>query len=191
MSLTIFDQVFGPLYGMPCWNVKKGYASFLTLEFGQPHLEIREPVQDIRAKSAKVRRNLSVRRVYVHGEWHLWVYACKWRVLAENVPVGYSSSSTRRIEQAANELDGQALREVVVNTRTAKTVFKFDIGVQLETKPYDKASEQWLLYEPSGYVFVWRADGKYAHLPADQPDETHNWYSVATPGGLKVVDLKG
>ncbi len=34
---------FSPLYGMPCWNAKHGHGSFITFEFGEPHLEIHEP----------------------------------------------------------------------------------------------------------------------------------------------------
>src|ERR1700730_15266743 len=42
-SDAIFDRIFKMLYGKPCWNVKPGYGSFLTLEFGKPHLQIHEP----------------------------------------------------------------------------------------------------------------------------------------------------
>jgi len=34
---SIFQKLFGEVYGLPCWNVKPGYGSSLTLEFGQPH----------------------------------------------------------------------------------------------------------------------------------------------------------
>jgi hypothetical protein len=40
----MFDQIRSIL-GKPCWNVKRGHGSFLTLEFGQPHLVVWEPLR--------------------------------------------------------------------------------------------------------------------------------------------------
>ena len=178
MSISLIDQVLQPLYGKPCWNAKHGFASFLTFEFGQPHLEIREPIKDLKTKLSSVKRSLSKRNVFVHGEWHLWIYACNWKVLIDDAPIAYSSSSAERTQRAADELNGQALRKVVIDVHSAKTTFCFDFGGRLETTPYDKISEQWLLYEPSGNVFVLRADLTYAHLPADQPDDARSWHRL-------------
>src|SRR5450631_3504297 len=36
-------RVFCPLTGLPARLVRRGHGSFLTLEFGAPHLRIREP----------------------------------------------------------------------------------------------------------------------------------------------------
>ncbi len=50
----LFDQVlaeaFAPVIGRPCWNVKQGFSNFLTLEFGNPSLVVREP-RVVRSKS--------------------------------------------------------------------------------------------------------------------------------------------
>lgn len=37
-------SVFAPLIGLPAWNVQKGQGSFLTFDFGAPHLSITEPI---------------------------------------------------------------------------------------------------------------------------------------------------
>jgi hypothetical protein len=42
-TAPIFHKVFCEIYGKPCWNVKPGYGSFFTLEFGKPHLDVHEP----------------------------------------------------------------------------------------------------------------------------------------------------
>jgi hypothetical protein len=39
----VFAETFSKLYGLPCWDVKPGLFPSLTLEFGEPHLDIREP----------------------------------------------------------------------------------------------------------------------------------------------------
>ena len=46
---AIFQKVFREIYGKPCWNVKPGYGSFFSREFGKPHLEVRH--QPSRAKA--------------------------------------------------------------------------------------------------------------------------------------------
>src|SRR4029450_2184389 len=50
-----------PLHGLPCWNVRRGFASFMTFEFGNPHLDVMEPKEPQFAVSARVRRVLRSR----------------------------------------------------------------------------------------------------------------------------------
>lgn len=83
------------LYGEPCWGVKPGVGSFLTLEFGKPNLQVREPVVATKGASASVRQTLARRQVRVHGEWHLWIYCCHWEVLSGNKRIGDSSTKTK------------------------------------------------------------------------------------------------
>jgi hypothetical protein len=160
------QRITAALRGKPSWAVKKGFGTFLTFEFGEPRLVIREPVTDSKAHSLKVRRMLKRRHVHVAGEWHLWVYMCDWRVLSDERVVG-DSSSTRRITRAAKFLNGQALIDIILARRGARTTFLFDLGGVLETRPYDRRSEQWLLYEPDGHVFTLRADRRYSYCMGD------------------------
>ena len=41
--MNAVEAAFQPVLGLPCWGVQCGYGSFLTLEFGQPRLEVVEP----------------------------------------------------------------------------------------------------------------------------------------------------
>jgi hypothetical protein len=77
----------------------------------------------------------------------------------------------------ARELDGQKLLEASVNSRGARTRFVFDLGAELETKPYNRSSEQWFLYEPDGHVLTWRADRKYAYGMGNRPRSRVTWRS--------------
>ena len=61
------EKIISKLYGIPCWGVRPGFGSFLTLEFGKPHLKVREPVVAGRSSPVSVRKRLARRRVYVHG----------------------------------------------------------------------------------------------------------------------------
>ncbi|HLB47568.1 MAG TPA: hypothetical protein VJL59_11235 [Anaerolineales bacterium] len=85
------------------------------------------------------------------------------------------ASKDRRIDQALAELDGQALTSVRVDPSNSRSLFEFDVGGLLQTWPYNRDGEQRLLYEPSGYVLVVRADGTYSHYPGDIPPDQEQW----------------
>ena len=169
-----FEQVFGRIYGKPCWGAKIGYGSFLTLEFGNPHLEVRPPISTRITFPAKVRQNLAHRRVYVHGQWHLWIYCCDWEVLANGKHIG-DSSTKRSAQRAAAFLDGLKLIKCVISPKTGRTLFKFEAGTSLRTRPFDADSEQWLLYEPSKKVLVVRAGGEYQYGRSDVSENAREW----------------
>ena len=173
------ERSFAEVRGKLCWGVNCGFGSFLTLEFGPPHLVVRQ----LRAPmppdvSPRVRRALARRAVHARGRWHLWIYCCAWFVRANGRLVG-DWTTKRRIDRAARELNGQKLLDVTIPPRGARTRFLFDAGVELETKPYDRSSEQWLFYEPDGNVLVWRADRRYQHGPGNRSSKRLRWRALA------------
>jgi hypothetical protein len=176
--MSQIDRSFSKLLGMPCWGVSRGFGSFLTLEFGAPRLVVREPVLAATEVSAGVKRLLARGSVNARGRWHLWIHSCEWRVRDNGNIIG-DWTTPRRIERAARELNGQKLQNVVVTARGAGTSFVFDLGAELETKPYDRSSEQWLLYEPDGRVLTWRADRKYQYGSGKRTPERLTWRSLA------------
>lgn len=165
------------LYGLPCWEVKKGYGSFITLEFGRPHLHVREPYKST-SESKRVREIATMRHVYVHGDWHLWIYCCNWRILDGSRLIGSSRSANRSIDKAARFLNGQKLVKARVVPRSMRSYFHFDLGGRLETTPFDRTRVQWLLYEPSGNVLSIRADKKYSYGPGDREPSKEKWLSI-------------
>lgn len=174
---SVFEKAFSRIYGKPCWNVKPGYGSFLTLEFGKPHLEVREPNAAIKHVVGAVRARFARRSVVVHGDWHLWLYCCEWEVLSKGNRIGDSSTKIK-IRRAADFLDGQKLTGFSMSPRTVGCVFRFDLGATLRTRPYDEDSEQWLLFEPSHKILTLRADGRYKHTRSDMPDSSGKWNPV-------------
>jgi hypothetical protein len=177
---------FEPICGKPCWEVKQGHGSFLTLEFGTPKLfvgEVRERPR--KRRLVKIWKSVSPRQVFVHGEWHLWIYCCEWKLtlgLGRLANV-HSESSKRQIAAALRILNGQDLTKVSINPKAGSSIFEFDLGGKLTTKrkkdlntvgePY----ENWMLFEPSGHVLTYRADGKYSWHRADEPFENPEWLS--------------
>ncbi len=158
------ERSFRAVLGQPCWGVRRGVGSFLTLEFGQPRLEVRDPIVVAETySSSRVRERLRKRTVTVVGRWHLWIYCCEWEVRSNRGVVATSSSSSRRIDRASVILDGQQLVAVVLDPRRAGTTFEFDLGGSLKTKPNDRSSEQWMLFEPNGKVLTLRADRRFKY----------------------------
>lgn len=161
-------KIFKSVLGKPCWNVKVGHGSFLTLEFGRPHLEIREPIVAAKRSTKRVRDRLARRQVVVHGQWHLWLMYCDWVVLKKGKRLG-DSRTKKSARRAADFLNGQRLIEFSISPGTVETVFKFDLGATLRTSPYDARGEQWLLFDPLRKVLILRADGHYSYTRSDEP----------------------
>ena len=168
----IVDEIFQPIYGKYCWNAQKGYGSFLTFQFGEPHLEIWE--------RDRVRNGVKehIRSVDVYGSWHLWIYMCDWVITAQNQIIATQSSKAKNIHRAMHRLDGQILVQMEIHA-DCSTIFTFELGDRLETKPnrdeYGIESEQWHLYENPGNVFTLRADGKYFYGPGTTKSGEEVW----------------
>jgi hypothetical protein len=165
------ERAFRRIYGKPCWGVKQGHGSFLTFEFGESHVVVHEPVIASRSASPDVRKALARRRAFARGQWHLWIYCCSWQVLSRGRSLAHSESSDTKIHRAADLLNGQKLVRFSILPRKLQCIFEFDLGGTLKTEPYDKESEQWLLYEPSKKVLLLRADSRYKHARADVPKQ--------------------
>ena len=175
------EATFSPLYGLPCWNVKPGHGSFLTLDFGEPRLEFREPREAEHSRSLKIKNLYARRLVTLHGDWHLWVYCCYWNFFLNGRFVG-DSNSEKGIQKTVVELNGQKLVRATANQLPGHSVFEFDLGGRLTTRPYDKSYEgpsiQWMLFEPSGDVLSLRGDGLYSHQPGSTPPNEERWQSL-------------
>jgi hypothetical protein len=178
-SMKRFDLSFSRLVGKPCWEVKRGFGSFLTIEFGEPHLEVREP-RESTSELKKVRDLISRRTVHVRGEWHLWIYCCHWGVFDGSGRLVGDTSSKKAIDRAAKYLNGQALVAGALVPRGMRTVWEFDLGATPETKPYNRTDEQWMLYEPEGKVLTVRADKHYSYGSEDRQPEKVRWLPIKT-----------
>lgn len=159
-------SVFADLIGKPAWLVQRGYGSFITLEFGEPHLTV--------TMIEKRNRRLAT----VTGDWHLWIYCCDWKISRGGERIARSSSREESITKGVAELDGQILTGVEVDPLTAASRFSFDLGGVLETKRWknEKDSfEQWLLYGPDGNVLTLRDDARYSWHQAREAPGTETW----------------
>lgn len=173
----IFQRVFGGIYGKPCWNVKPGWGSFLTVEFGRPHLEVRDPIVASKGASPKLRKLYARRDVFVHGEWHIRIADCAWEVLSNGRHVG-NGSTKQSMRRAARLLDGQRLIQFSFIPKNVQSVFDFDLGGTLRTRSYDRRGEQWILFTPDGKALTLRADRRYQYIRSNLPRDKGAWKPV-------------
>ncbi|WP_143741489.1 hypothetical protein [Pleomorphomonas diazotrophica] len=143
-------KVFEALIGQPVWGSRLGVGSFLTMEFGKPHLEIREP-----------RKSLKNRRITPRGEWHFWVYCCAWKAHIGDGLYVTSEEDRNSLQKVPDFLDGQILLSTKSDTGNVKFTLEFDLGGSIDLYPYngDEISEMWLLYH-SPDVWTCTSDGK-------------------------------
>lgn len=169
------SNFFDKLIGVPCWHVKQGYGSFLTFEFGSPHQEISR----VRETKSSVIPTSRHRTVSIHGDWHLWIYCCGWRITQEKKLLAQNESEKGKIAIACQTLDGQAIEGIDLDLNTMHTKFYFDLGGYLETGPYDEElNTQWYLYCPNGNVFTLRSDGHYSYQSGDTPENKEKWIKL-------------
>jgi len=162
MSKEKLQAEFENLYRKPSWNVDKGYSSILTINFGQPRLNIH---------AQKTVKGKQRRLTEVHGEWVLWIFGCDWKYFQEDVLFGQSEGSTIDIRRVARNISGQALVSVIFNEQ-ARVTFYFDLGGRLETAPYaenEKPIDQWVLFDSQGYATSFDSNGNIYHHLANQP----------------------
>jgi len=137
------SAIFRPLIGQKPWQVGLGYGSFLTMEFGK------------RTRDSWVTRG--ERFSAVHGEWHLWLYQCDWKLMKHRKPVVSSDDKRDCIGPALAILKGRALESVHIYDNNFDTDFIFAGGFTLRSTGYsDEApdEERWLLYMPHHKVLL-------------------------------------
>ncbi|HAZ48599.1 MAG TPA: hypothetical protein DDW76_11390 [Cyanobacteria bacterium UBA11369] len=171
MTTQAIASVLKNIIGKPCWNVKQGYGSFITFEFGEPSLEIDEPIK---------RKGILSRLIVVRGEWHLWIYCCDWKIFQNGQYIADSESEDRLIEQALNYLDGQKPVSIEIEPTNDSCSFQFDLGGLLETTSgdYEPLTNEWLLFDPSGFVLCYRNYGCYSYHPSNSSDESAIWKKI-------------
>lgn len=134
MDIHEIQTKISPLLGQKAWGVSLGFGSFLTLEFGQPLLPSEEGQK-------------------VHGEWHLWLYNCAWRLEEGNRILAASEDERDKLKSAIQRLENLTLQRIDLVPPTWDAVFTFEHLVILRLfATYSEDYNYWLLYAPEGNV---------------------------------------
>jgi|GraSoi2013_115cm_1033766.scaffolds.fasta_scaffold22514_2 hypothetical protein len=169
-AMKQIKDLFAPLVGQLVWQVRRGVGSFLTLEFGTPHLSIKEPIAASPDSPPRVRRNLKRRGVYVTGDWHLWVQYGDWTLSTSDGILNSEDPPGSPLDECLRDLDGQRLVSVDRGNMEGSCAFKFDLGGILEIWPSTEIpDDQWGLYNWNGGIITCGSTGVLAFDKAD-PD---------------------
>jgi hypothetical protein len=120
-----------PLVGLKAWGVAPGEGSFVTLEFGQP----------VAREGRKT-----------HGEWHLWVYRCAWRIDGPNGMVAGSEDERATLSAAVAGLDGRQLDGIDI-LDSLEAIWTFG-DLSLRLFPCGSELEHWMVFTPDGRVIT-------------------------------------
>ena len=156
-----------PLVGQLVWSVRRGVGTFLTMEFGSSHLSVREPIVPRSAMSARNRRDLLRRKVFVTGDWHLWIQHADWKLETVNGSLSSRDDTGSRKDEWLRDLDGQRLMAAAVAKSTRRWTLKFDLGAILAIWPATyQAEELWSVHGRDGHIVVCQQDGSIVHHKA-------------------------
>lgn len=148
MKSQIIHESFNHIINQHAWNVDKGHGSFLTLEFGTPEIEIKDPKT---WESLPYPLNeYPTRETSIHGRYHLWIYCCNWIINVGGKQIANDESSDELIQNATTFINGQKLISVQIDINKATTKFKFDLGGELLTfnNNYESGIEMWMFFMP-------------------------------------------
>jgi hypothetical protein len=158
VGMTVKD-VFAPLVGQMVWNAAGGSATFLTFEFGEPHLSVRDPVKPKHDVGARVERLMLRRRVTVKGDLRLFVEFAKWRITTANGSTNSDEDSDDWWKVWLDDISGQHLAAAEVPVPGYLTL-RFDMGGILEVWPLGGTdSEVWTLHRWQNGSIGCRPDG--------------------------------
>jgi hypothetical protein len=139
VDIHVIEEKLKPLLGKKAWGVALGVGSFITLEFGRP----------LAPYATKQGREV------IHGEWHLWVYDCAWRLETADGVLVASEDDRNEIEEAIKSLEGAALKLVELFPPALDTLLKFDNGLTLRLFPiYSNDADHWMLFTPEKKVLT-------------------------------------
>lgn len=123
-----------PLIGQKAWGVSLGVGSFITLEFGQP-----------------IPPNEKYKKT--HGEWHLWVYMCAWRLEKNNKFIAGSGADRSELEKVVQMMEGMSIDSIEILPVAGDTIIYFEEELVLHIfSAYSSEDELWMLFAPDGNV---------------------------------------
>lgn len=158
--MSDIGEVWKPLIGQIVWSVRRGVGTSITMEFGEPHLSIREPISPRLGHSERILQALKRRRVFVTGDWHFWIEYGYWRLTTDSGILEYSTARSSSIEECLADLDGQRLASTGIGTLPHSWIFHFDLNARLEIWPSKEIPDtQWSLHHWDGEIVACESNG--------------------------------
>lgn len=144
-------QIVSDLQGKTPWGVQLGHGSFLTMEFGKA----RE-----KGPSEKVE----------HGEWHLWLFMCNWRIESQGQVIAGSDDAREKIQEALRTAILDRITDIHVASPSLDLAIQFDSGARVSTFSSSSSQEnQWCLSTPDGNSLCVDGGGTFTYGSSSQP----------------------
>ncbi len=154
MSTQEVQSKINLLLGKNAWGVSIGHGSFLTLEFGQPL-----PLTDQSEK--------------VHGEWHLWIFCCVWRLEEGDTILAASEDDRDKLKLAVRRLENLVLQSIDLISSTFDLVLTFEHQVVLRTFAiHSEEYENWKLYTPDGNTLTAGPGSSWVYESSSTPRQS-------------------
>jgi hypothetical protein len=175
-EMESLEEILATLIGKIAFSLKQSYGSFFFVEFGDPYLRLREPIEPRPGASEKSKISLSRRRVHVVGTWSLFVQDCNWTLANEQKSV-CQADPPEDMENLFRGVEGQYLVSAYVDEATKTCTLGFDLGASLKLWPRnerdpDPNEDQWRLHFKDGSSVGYTNDGLIAVEPNKDPDKT-------------------
>lgn len=170
-------KIFSPLKGKIAFSLKQSYGSCFFVQFGEPHLRIREPIEPRSEASEKSKTSLRRRRVFVVGSWSLLVLGCNWTLTNEQNSVS-QDDDVEEMENLFRGVEGQYLVSVHGDKATKSCTLEFDMGASLNLRPrndwnpdVDPDENQWQLHFKDGSSVGYTNNGSFEFESKNEPDK--------------------
>lgn len=124
------EKIFSCLIEQLIWSLRRGDTGFLTMEFGRPHIQIRNPMAS-NSTSIKVRELAMRRRVFLTGQWSLFISSLEWSACFNGRLVVFDSAADE-INKVLSCIEGQKL--IKYNFEKDKKIIslEFDLGGEIK-----------------------------------------------------------
>ena len=157
------------------WFVRLSADNVLMMNFGSPHLEVREPNSHNPANSQVVIDALERRIVTPTGRWHLAIWQPEWSVTTKFYACSRSDTSDEKINTTLRHLDGQKLTGIKQTDGDGAYSLEFDLGGSLQIGPPEPSETdlendeaQWTLFFESGDYINYTSTGKLQNKSEEQ-----------------------
>jgi hypothetical protein len=141
------DELLQLFVGQFVWSVRRGVGTFLTMQFGEPHRLVREPIQARGNADAVVGRTLGRRLISIKGDVSLFIQDSQWSISTKDAVVNWDSDEASMNEMIVYHLDGQ--RVLSARRGADDTLLEFDLGTTLRLGksifPTDMTSVLWTI----------------------------------------------
>ena len=151
-----------PAAGEPCWLTWHGYGSFVTMEFGEPQVEIRRPILMPVSIEGHPSDRCGVSPSSA-ATGTCGIYCCRWSLTLEGRQFAHEESDDITMDRALAVLNGQIL------------TYPAPAGTY-----NNEPVEQWRWYRRSGQVAAVRGDGTYALSQRNTTREDKQWRPITT-----------